>query len=236
MLVWSMARPSILLFDLDGTLCDTGGAGRRAMERAFGEVTGRADACNGFRYGGMTDRLIVRWGLRAIGHDEDERSIDAVLDAYLPILEEEIVRSTGCRVYPGIPEALDACEAASHVALGLGTGNLRRGAEIKLERVGLGGRFGFGGFGCDDEDRVALLRAGARRGAAVLGVRPEEARVVVIGDTPRDVSAAGGIGAECIAVATGGFSVADLRAAGATRVYPNLTALGAIDAILGRAA
>src|SRR5689334_15297534 len=97
-------KATILLFDLDGTLCETGGAGRRAMERAFGAVCGRTDACAGFRLGGMTDRGIVRLGLQAVGRPVDEPAIDAVLDAYLPLLEEEIAVARGCRVFPGIVE------------------------------------------------------------------------------------------------------------------------------------
>jgi hypothetical protein len=99
--------------------------------------------------------------------------------------------------------AMDLADARPDMALGLGTGNIRKGAEIKLGCVGIFHRFSFGGFGDDSIDRPTLLMAGARRGADKLGLPIEDCRIVVIGDTPRDVSAAKAIGAESIAVATG---------------------------------
>ena len=98
------------------------------------------------------------------------------------------------------------------MALGLGTGNMREGARIKLGHAGIYHRFSFGGFGDDSIDRPEILAAGAQRGAAHLGLPLPACRVVVVGDTPKDVAAAQAIGAECIAVATGMHSVAELEA------------------------
>ncbi|MFW6050149.1 MAG: HAD family hydrolase [Myxococcota bacterium] len=224
-------RPTIVLFDVDGTLVHTGGAGRRALARAFGDVCGREDALAGVRLGGMTDRLILRAGLRAIEHPFDEAVVRAVLDAYLIHLPEEVARSEGYRVLPGCEDAVGVLARRPGFALGLGTGNIRRGAHIKLSRGGLDRLFGFGGFGCDHEDRAELLLAGVRRGAEHLGVERAACRVVVVGDTPRDVAAAKAIGAESVCVATGGYGAEDLRAAGATAVFPNLTTPGALHAI-----
>jgi len=228
-------RPTVLLFDIDGTLVTTGGVGRRALELAFERAHGRRDACAGFRFDGMTDRAIVRAGLDALGVAPTPASIEAVLAAYLDVLADEVAAAPAqtYRVHAGICETLDAAAAQSQFAIGLGTGNVRQGARIKLERVALFDRFGFGGFGCDDEDRTALLLCGAERGAASLGVALSRARVVVIGDTPKDVSAAHGIGAESVGVGTGSFSVADLLAAGATRAFPSLAVSGALEAVLG---
>jgi phosphoglycolate phosphatase len=228
-------RPTVLLFDIDGTLVTTGGVGRRALELAFERAHGCREACAGFRFDGMTDRAIVRGGLLALGVPPTPASIDAVLGAYLDVLAEEVAAAPArtYRVHAGICDTLDAAAAESHFAVGLGTGNVREGARIKLERVGLFARFGFGGFGCDDEDRTSLLRRGAERGAASLGVALSDARIVIIGDTPKDVAAARGIGAESVGVGTGSFSAGDLAASGATRAFPSLAVPGALEAVLG---
>ena len=130
-------------------------------------------------------------------------------------------------------ETLDAARALPEVAVGLGTGNIREGARIKLERVGIYDRFAFGGFGCDAEDRTELIRRGAKRGADRLGANRDRCRVVVIGDTPKDVAAAQAIGAECVGVGTGSFSAEQLLAAGARRAFSNLAAAEAREAVLG---
>jgi len=226
-------RPTVLLFDIDGTLVTTGGAGRRAMSRAFSRTHGRPEALAHIALDGMTDRLIVRQGLVGIGVEATEGAIDAVLAAYLEVLPEECaqVEPERYRVHRGMREAL-AVASQSGAAIGLGTGNIKDGARVKLERVELHAHFTFGGFGCDAEDRTQLIRIGAERGAAALGVERARCRVVVIGDTPRDVTAAAGIGAECIAVATGRFSVSELRGSGADYAFADLTEAGALEALL----
>jgi phosphoglycolate phosphatase-like HAD superfamily hydrolase len=224
-------RPTVLLFDIDGTILDTGGAGHRSIDRAFERLHARRDACSGFSFGGMTDRAICRAGLAAIGVEASTEAIDAILAAYLEALEAELAATPRCFVHPGIAEALDAGFAAG-AAVGLGTGNVAHGARLKLARVGLHERFSFGGFGSDHEVRSELLAVGARRGAAALGVAMEGCRVVVIGDTPKDVAAAQAIGAECVAVATGWFTVEQLTACGPTRVFASLAAEGAIEALI----
>lgn len=227
-------KPTVLLFDIDGTLITTGGAGRRAMERAFEVAHRRADALSAVRLDGMTDRLIARMGLRAIGAEDSEAAIDRLLEAYLGVLQEEVARVEDARyrLHAGMSAALDAAEQA-RCAVGLGTGNLREGARVKLARVGVWHRFAFGGFGDDHEDRAALIRRGAERGAEALGVRLEAARVVIIGDTPKDVAAAKAMGAESIGVGTGGFTAAQLEESGATWSFDTLAVQGAIDALLG---
>ena len=228
-------QPTVLLFDVDGTLVTTGGVGRRALEIAFERSFGRRDACRSFRLDGMTDRAIVRTGMQAIGVQPIEALIDQVLVDYLLVLAEEVAAAPDAtyRVHAGMAETVEAARASREVAVGLGTGNIREGARIKLERVGIYDRFAFGGFGCDAEDRTALIRRGAERGAALLGAPLEECRVVVIGDTPKDAAAAVAIGAECIGVGTGSFTAEQLVNAGATRAFANLAALGAMEAVLG---
>jgi len=224
-------RPTVLLFDIDGTLLDTGGAGRRSMDRAFDRLHGRRDACAQIAFGGMTDRAIGRAGLQAIGAEPTMEAIEAVIAAYLEALADELVRSTRARVHDGIAAALDA-SARAGCAMGLGTGNVHAGARLKLGRVGLADRFSFGGFGSDHEIRSELLRIGAERGAALLGAPIAECRVVVIGDTPKDSLAAHAIGAECVAVATGSFELQQLTEHGARWVFPSLLAEGAVRAVV----
>lgn len=226
-----MIQPLVLLFDIDGTLVTTGGAGRRAMERAFEAITGKRDAAS-FPFAGMTDRAIARAGLENAGVNADELAIDRLLAHYVDLLEHEVAAASEYGVYPGVNEAVDAALARQRAAVGLGTGNVRDGARIKLRRVDLADRFAFGGFGCDHEDRAELIRVGAGRGAERLGMSIDECRVVVIGDTERDVDAALAIGAECIAVGTGGVPLERLRARGAAHAFDTLAAAGALEALL----
>jgi phosphoglycolate phosphatase len=218
-------KPTILLFDVDGTLVTTGGAGRRALERVFGVMFGRPDACSHFRFDGMTDRAIVRGGLRALGLPEDDARIEEVLARYVEVLEAEVreVEDARYRLHPGMLEALDEAATRPQVAIGLGTGNIREGARVKLERVGVAQRFSFGGYGCDHEERPVLIRIGATRGAKALGVPLEECRVVVVGDTPKDVAAALACGGECVGVGTGSFRPDALLAAGARAAFDDLS-------------
>ena len=226
-------RPTVLLFDIDGTLVTTGGAGRRAMQRGFSSLHGHPEAL-AFPLDGLTDRLIVRRGLTTIGVEPSAEAIDAVLAAYVDVLEEEIgnVPEERYLVHVGMREAVRAGRERG-AAVGLGTGNVREGARLKLGRVNLFEHFSFGGYGCDAEDRAEVIRIGAERGANELGKTLGECRVVVIGDTPKDVAAAQAIGAECIGVATGAYSVEALVDSGATAAFRDLTADGAWSALFG---
>jgi phosphoglycolate phosphatase-like HAD superfamily hydrolase len=227
--------PTVVLFDIDGTLVTCGGAGRRAMERAFVDAVGDASVAD-FGFGGMTDRAIARQGLVRAGRSPTEEQLDALLERYLGYLADELPRSPGYRVLAGVERVLDALDvertAGAPIAVGLGTGNLVRGARLKLEPGGLWERFGFGGYGSDDEDRPRLLETGARRGAGALGIARETARVVIVGDTPRDVHAAHAIGAVCVAVASGTYDLAALAACGPARACPSLAEV-ALDDLLG---
>ena len=228
-----MTRPTVLLFDIDGTLIRSGGVGRRSLELAFDRHYGRATMVDGILFDGMTDRAIVRTALREAGEpcagSAAETAIDALLASYVEFLHDEAARSQLLSLHPGVVQVLDAAAEWSHAALGLGTGNIRPGAAVKLGRVGIFDRFMFGGFGCDHEDRATLLRIGAARGTTVLGVPSETCRIVVIGDTPRDVQAALAIGAEMIGVGTSRFSANDLRACGAHAAFDDLTHPAALE-------
>lgn len=226
-------KPTVLLFDIDGTLITTGGAGRRAMTQALADLG--AVGAGDFSYAGMTDRLIVRRSLEEAAVAATEARIDAVIARYLERLGEEVARSATAdyRVHPGMREAVAEALAREGFAVGLGTGNVERGARIKLSRVGLADAFAFGGFGCDAEDRGELIRIGAERGAARLGVARAACRVVVIGDTERDVAAARAVGAEAFAVATGTIGRKDLAASAPDHLFDTLAEPEARRALWG---
>lgn len=218
----SQMQPSIYLFDIDGTLISTAGAGRRAFERAFADLAGPGDHLD-FSFAGMTDRGIARQGLVAAQLEASEESIDQAIEAYLVYLPDFVDSTDGYTVFSGVVELLETLGERANAAIGLGTGNIERGARIKLARGGLNPHFAFGGFGCDAEERAELIAAGARRGADQLGLSVEECRVVVIGDTVRDVDAAQAIGAECLGVATGGAQIDALVDRGAEHGVEALT-------------
>lgn len=227
----------VVLFDIDGTLITTGGVGRRAIELAFEELFGSKEACSHFGFDGMTDRAIVRQGLAALGREATPAAIDTVITAYVRHLERTVAAAPdpSYRIHDGMLEAIALCEREGF-ATGLGTGNIREGARLKLARVGIFDRFPFGGFGDDHEERDRLLAAGKRRGAERLGLAFEATHVVVIGDSPRDVSAAKAIGAACLGVGTGSSSAARLLELGATAAFDSLAAPGALEALLDLAA
>ncbi|MBA2661325.1 MAG: haloacid dehalogenase-like hydrolase [Bradymonadaceae bacterium] len=230
-----MKQATVYLFDIDGTLITSGGSARGALLQAFESFLGPQTRVE-FSFGGMTDRAIIRQGLLESGHLADESRIDEILAAYLELLPEVLAAADGFRVHDGVLNALDALQALATtrpIALGLGTGNVERGARLKLERVDLNGYFAFGGFGCMSEQRPELLRLGAERGARSLGRELADCRVVVIGDTPKDISAARAIGAQVIAVATGAASLDELAACKADFLFENLSHSGVLEALIG---
>jgi phosphoglycolate phosphatase-like HAD superfamily hydrolase len=181
----------------------------------------------------MTDRGIVRRALERIPLAADEATIDAICADYLVALADEVPRATGFTLYPGVRELLAALAGRDGVAVGLGTGNLREGARMKLAHASLDEHFAFGGFGSDHEDRATIVSIGAERGAARLGLPVARCRVVVIGDTPHDVAAARAIGAESLAVETSGYAGDELRAAGATWAVSDFADPSALAALRG---
>lgn len=231
-----MVAPLVALFDIDGTLIDADGAGRRAIEAAMDEVVGPDHGLGKVRFAGMTDPAIVAAGLVAAGlavagRAADDALVARVLAAYIERLPVELAR-TPPRIHPGVIDILDWLGVQADVAIGLGTGNVEPGAQAKLQPVDLWKRFAFGGFGSDHADRATLIGIGADRGAARLGRPRAQCRVVVIGDTPRDVAAARAIGARSLGVGTAWHPAAELRAAGATWAVDDLTATQAREALL----
>ena len=195
----------LLLFDVDGTLLKTRGAGRRALKAALVEVYGTAGAIDQYDLGGKTDRRIVLDLMEASGFSPgavNER-LDELFEAYARGLAEEIGDGRGVETLPGVAELVRRLDEADGVLLGLLTGNIEEGARIKLGPTGLWPYFPIGAFGSDDADRRRLPSLAARRAHALVGhpFRPED--VLVIDDTPLDIECARAFGATAVAVATG---------------------------------
>lgn len=218
-------RVHLILFDVDGTLLLSGGAGARALNAAFLALFGTPDAMARVRPHGKTDPAICQEMFRShLGREGAEGELCRLMEKYLEMLPGCVAGSRNFHLMPGIPKALESLSTREDVALGLGTGNFEQGARIKLERGGLNGYFPFGGFGCDSSDRAALLEVGFRRGEERIGRERPGAGVVrwVVGDTWRDVRAGRACGARTVAVATGGDTLHGLAAAAPDHLFADL--------------
>ncbi|MDP2054958.1 MAG: HAD family hydrolase [Acidobacteriota bacterium] len=229
-----MKTPALVLFDIDGTLLLSGRAGMRAMTRSFATTFGVADGFTHASFGGRTDSFLLSQALQAAGLPDTAENHARFRDAYLPLLEEEIQHDgTGHKgLMPGARELVEALGDHDHLHLALLTGNYRAAAEIKLTYFELWDFFEWGAFSDDAADRNALVPI-ARQRAETYDV-PAEAleRVIVIGDTPHDIECARVAGAQCIAVATGGHTIEELRAAGADFVLADLSDTEKVLALL----
>jgi phosphoglycolate phosphatase-like HAD superfamily hydrolase len=221
----------LALFDIDGTLLWTDGAGRRAISRALVDVFGTRGPRD-YWFDGKTDRQIVRDLMRLDGHDDQviTNRMQATLERYVTFLHEELADPAHeARPLDGVTALLDALEARDDVILGLLTGNVEPGAAAKLRAVGIDpGRFVVGAFGSDHELRGELPAIARERVARRLGVDLPGDAFVVIGDTPADIQCGRGIGARAIGVATGRFGVDELRSHAPAHVFPDLTDTGAV--------
>jgi phosphoglycolate phosphatase-like HAD superfamily hydrolase len=213
-----------VLFDIDGTLLVTGGAGGVAWQRAFEELHGvEADVAE-HTDAGMTDPEIAAIVFReAIGREGTREERAKAIGCYLKHLPDAVAGSEGYRVMPGI-EALLPELIEKGVLLGLVTGNIEAAAHIKLARARLNRFFSFGGYGSDSADRTEVTKAALRRGELVSGGALSDGACIAVGDTPRDVEAGHGAGVEVVGVATGSYSAAQLREAGADWSLENVTA------------
>jgi phosphoglycolate phosphatase len=215
----------LVLFDIDGTLVLTGGAGVRAMNRACAEILGRSDALDGVAVAGRTDWIILHDAMARLGRALDEELLAALRDRYVGYLRDEIeLPGKGAKaVMPGIRPLLDVLAEHPDVFLGLLTGNFEQGARIKLEYFDLWRYFRCGAFGDDSADRNRLVPFALDRArqCGLPAVAPRD--VIVVGDTPHDVACARAVGAIPVAVATGSFSVDALRASGAEIVFEDLS-------------
>jgi phosphoglycolate phosphatase-like HAD superfamily hydrolase len=225
----------LILFDIDGTLVLTGGAGIRAMNRACEELVGHPHALEGIPVAGRTDRIILTDVVTRAGRTLDDGLLDRLRDRYITNLRQEIEQpgrtqsfeSLGPRggvkaVMPGIRDLLDVLTQRDDVFLGLLTGNFEAGARIKLEHFDLWRYFRCGAFGDDAADRNALVPFALDRARAFGLPELDPEHILVVGDTPHDIACARIVGATPVGVATGGFSVDQLRESGAGIVFENL--------------
>lgn len=213
---------SLFLFDIDGTLITSGGAGEWALRRAVQARFGAEDDLSKIVLAGATDAAIAGELLKNNGLAESGDNIAALLDTYLHFLAEEMPKRHG-RIMPGILPLLEALRARRDCVLGLLTGNLARGAEIKLSHYGVWDYFEFGAFADDSRDRNRLGHFARARAEGAHGIEFPPERIFILGDTPRDIECARAIGAVAVAIATGDYSPEMLAAENPDFLFSDLS-------------
>ena len=215
----------LVLFDIDGTLLNSGGMGRASMQRALAEVFG-SPGNSKYRYDGKTDKQIVRDTMRLEGHTDEhiDLQMETLIELYLAGLQTGVESGNfDVRPLDGVVEILDALEARKDIVLGLLTGNVESGARVKLKAAGIDpDRFRVNAFGSDHEHRPQLPAIAQRRASENLGLEIVGERVIVIGDTPADIECGRELGAKAIAVASGHYTVEQLEAHDPYAVFPSL--------------
>ena len=212
----------LFLFDLDGTLLNTGGAGSRALGRAFSDLYGIENSLNGIVLDGRTDPWIIREVFRRHGKQE-KNDFQQLVEKYLLLLAQEVQSSLNFHVLPGIKQILKGLSEQADALIGLATGNIEQGAWIKLKRASLNPFFRLGGYGSDAEDRTKLIRIAVRRGEEMLKQSLGKEDVYVIGDTPRDIRSGNEAQTTTVAVATGRYSIEELCSYRPDNLFPDLS-------------
>ncbi|MGZ4973849.1 MAG: HAD family hydrolase [Limisphaerales bacterium] len=221
----------VVLFDIDGTLIHTGGAGVKAFARAFSEEFGLHDGSENLKFAGRTDVSLVREFFNLHKVEPTPEHFSRFFQVYLHWLEKMVADCDG-GVFHGVDNFFAQLQLLQErPAVGLLTGNIKRGAEIKLNKYGIWDRFAFGGFADDHEDRNCIAAAARERGEKHFGKPVRKEEVLVIGDTPLDIRCARAIGAKVLAVATGSFSVAQLREHDPEWAVEDLAAISAMDVL-----
>jgi phosphoglycolate phosphatase-like HAD superfamily hydrolase len=217
-----MEKPLAILFDIDGTLISSGGAGAESWRRAFEELYGIPADIGKYTDAGMTDPQVGRLTFRNVmGREPTPEEMAKVMAKRLQALPQAVAESEGYQVLPGVEKTLESlCDAG--FLLGLTTGGVETAAHMKLERGGLNRFFSFGGYGSDSPDRAVLTRRAIERAKEILKQPLEPKQVLVVGDTPLDIQAAHAAGAVAIGVATGHYTAEQLRDAGADHVLESL--------------
>lgn len=224
----------LLIFDIDATLLLSGGAGARALDRAFEEVTGTPNGMEGIRFQGMTDYAIIRqMGQLHRNEEPSQKQMDTIRSLYAKYLIPELEPGPGFRVLDGVVELLDRLTDNPVYHLGLATGNFAETGNLKLRRGQLDHYFHFGGFGSDSEVRPELTKVAVQKGREHASA-PDLSResVYVIGDTIYDIRSGNEAGARTIGVATGSTSAQELAREGAFAVMENLTSIEEFLAII----
>lgn len=224
----------LVLFDIDGTLITSRGAGRRAMRTAFERVFGSAGGIDGYDLRGRTDTRIVHDVMTAEGWEPTaiRERLDDFFEAYLAGLAVEIGDGRHVVTLPGVAALVERLARSPEATLGLVTGNIEGGARLKLLPTGLWPNFPIGAYGSDHMDRRRLPSLAARRANALLGTAFAPTDVVVIGDTPHDVDCARAFGAAAVAVATGQYPRVELLAERPDHFFEDLSDVEAVLAAL----
>jgi phosphoglycolate phosphatase len=221
----------LVLFDIDGTLLSAGGAGARAVRDAMLEVYGETGQIGGYNMGGRTDPQIVRELLTPAGYsvEDVEARLDALWERYIQNLRREL-GTARIRPFPGVPELLDRLERSGDpTVLGLLTGNVKEGARLKVDAAGLGfDRFRVGAYGSDHWQRPELPAVAARRAREATGLDFAGKEIVIIGDTPFDISCGAHLGVRTIATATGTHSAQDLASHRPDYLFDDLSDVDAV--------
>lgn len=225
----------LVLFDIDGTLIRTGGAGMKSFERTFASAFGVPNATTGISFAGRTDTSLVRQCFLLHGIEPSEENFARFFEAYVFWLHHLLGELHG-ELCPGVDSLIqDFQRLPDPPVLALLTGNIRLGAEIKLRHFALWEPFVFGAYGDDSEDRNQLAVVARERGQKHLGAPLSGSEILLIGDTPLDVACGQAIGARVLAVATGGHSTAELRCCNPTWVCKDLEDVNARDLCGARA-
>lgn len=220
----------VILWDIDGTLIRSGGAGKDAMEGALRDAFRLGEIKDEVPYSGRTDCAIARDLLRVHGLDPSPANQRTLQEAYLGKLPESL-KTRGGLVLPGVNEILAKLKPRPDVTLGLLTGNIRRGARVKLAHFGLWEHFTCGGFGDEHFDRDDVARRAYRDVCASRGHEVDPTDIWVIGDTPLDVQCARAIGARAVAVATGWHPVEELTACRPDQCFEDLSDVSRVLAV-----
>ena len=221
----------LVLFDIDGTILSSNGAAAKAFRQALHDVFGTAGPREGYSFAGRTDPEIARdlLTMSGLGAERIALGLERVWDRYTMLLTDEFRRITAT-VYPGVHELLNRLEASDSLSVvGLLTGNVVEGARLKLRSAGIDfDRFRVGAFGSDHPDRRELPAIAIERAEASLGRRFGGKEVVIIGDTPFDISCGEHLGVRTIAVATGNYLAEDLATCGPDFLFADLSDTDAV--------
>jgi phosphoglycolate phosphatase len=221
----------LVLFDIDGTLVHTGGAGVKAFAKVFESEFGAKDGFEKLKFAGRTDVSLVREFFGVHGVAATQQNFERFFERYVFWLDH-ILQDSRTEICPGVWEFIDQLNALPEPPLlGLLTGNIRLGAEIKLRHFQLWDRFETGAFADDHEERDHIAAIARERGRAILGNGLVDDQVLVIGDTPLDIRCGRAIRAKVLAVATGGAKFEELKSHRPDWVIPDLRSLHAADLI-----
>ncbi len=227
--------PKLILWDIDGTIIVSHGAGFRAMVRALTERFGATVDMGKIDWAGRTDSWIAGEVLRLVGLPDTLQNTHDFLEAYLEILPQELRVGRPGQVLPGILELLETLRVRPDVVQGLLTGNLERGARLKLTHHKVWHYFAFGAYADDSPRRNDLGPHALRRAKEKYAVEFAPDRTFIIGDTPHDIECGKVIGAQTIAVATGKYSVTELAAHNPSAVFPDFADTAAFLRVIGLA-